>query len=113
MKTYFCWRCQDNVPFLEENEWAEFEPYARGTVRALKQYREETGAGLAEAKLAVEDSAVRRFFEMTGYRLPSWESAYHHRLADWGPECDGCGHLLRTPMASFCANCGKRVTGAA
>ena len=107
MKTYYCWKCGCDAPFLEEDEWTTFEPYATETVKAIKDYRKETGAGLAEAKAAVEDTTVERFLKLTGFRLPSWESARHHRLSSWGPECPGCGHQIRTDRASFCANCGR------
>ena len=106
MKTYYCWKCGEEQPFLEESEWRLFAPHLNRTVNAIKEYRKEHGVGLKEAKTAVEDSTVAAFREITGYTLPDWSAAYHHRLADKGPECPNCGQLFRTPRAKFCANCG-------
>ena len=113
MKIYFCWRCQTDVPFLDEDEWKVVAPHVTNTVTSIKRYREENGVGLSAAKNAVEDTAVKVFEEVTGYRAPSWDIVRHHRLADYGPECVNCGHLVRTPKASFCANCGEKTASAA
>lgn len=32
-----------------------------------------------------------------------------HRISSYGPPCQKCGRLLRTPRATFCAECGFKV----
>jgi hypothetical protein len=49
--------------------------------------------------------ACERHYEVTGHRLRSPADFYHHRRSDWGPVCDKCGNLLRTPEARYCAEC--------
>ena len=107
MKTYYCWKCDCDAPFLDDDEWKVFSPHANSTVQAIKNYREENGIGLAEAKAAVEDTTVQEFFKFTGFQLPDCHAVYHHRLSIWGPECSECGQLIRTDRATFCANCGR------
>ena len=50
----------------------------------------------------------KAFEELTGLSGIHFHIIQHHRLKDWGEECPDCGHLLRTPKAKFCANCGRR-----
>ena len=50
MKTYFCWRCDKDMPFLEESEWNQVSPLLEGAIQAIKDYREEHDCDLATAK---------------------------------------------------------------
>ena len=113
MKTYFCGRCDVEAPFLDEAEWKSLEPYAISSVHAIKDFRAKHGVSLAEAKAAVEVSIVEEFEKLTGFRLPSWACFYHHRLSQYGKECDECGQLFRTPRAKHCVYCGWAPRGAA
>jgi predicted Zn-ribbon and HTH transcriptional regulator len=54
-------------------------------------------------------AACEKYFELTGVRETNPNALWHHRLSIYGPECRKCGHLLRTPKASFCANCGEKA----
>jgi translation elongation factor EF-Ts len=42
---------------LDEEEWARVSPYLSQTIAAVKDYRQRTGAGIADAKKAVSDRA--------------------------------------------------------
>jgi DNA-directed RNA polymerase subunit RPC12/RpoP len=110
MKEYFCWRCDRKMPFLEEQEWQQVSPLLEGAIRAIKDYRAEHKCDLATAKANCKPEATRKFEEITGMPNIHFEAIYHHRLSDWGMECPKCGHLLRTPKAKFCANCGWVVS---
>jgi len=104
---HYCWRCGKSVPMLDEEEWAEVLPLLRGQEEQIKQYRERHGAPLAEALVTVRTvRAQEKVRELTGYYEPKAEAIWHHRLADYGPLCGVCGHLLRTKRARYCANCG-------
>jgi hypothetical protein len=92
---------------LDEKEWAEVLPLLREEQQQIKQYRESHGAPLPEALAAARTArAQEKVQELTGYYEPEFEAIWHHRLADYGPECHSCAHLLRTKRARFCANCG-------
>lgn len=94
------------MPFLDEHEWKKISPHLEGAVAAIKNYRTTHQCDLKTAKLNCKPEATRIFKEITGMPDIHFEVIYHHRLKDWGPECKSCAQLLRTPKASYCANCG-------
>ncbi|NVK23008.1 MAG: hypothetical protein HWD86_10870 [Kangiellaceae bacterium] len=108
MKEYYCWRCDSIVPMLEEHEWIKIEPLLRQQMLDIKDYRERTGCDIREGIEKAEKPATSMYYELTGYLENNVAAIYHHRLIDFGPECNNCGYLLRTPKAKFCANCGNR-----
>ena len=106
MKSYYCWRCKCEVPMLEEHEWERLAPSLSQHIEAIRQNRRERGCDLATARGMAAQEPCDLYFEMTGYRETNFDALWHHRLADFGPECPRCGHLFRTREATFCANCG-------
>lgn len=36
MKTYYCWKCQANLPFLDEEEWKQVSPFLVDAIQAIK-----------------------------------------------------------------------------
>ena len=109
MKVYYCWRCKRDLPFLDEQEWTEIEPTLAIGKAPIVQHRREHGSTLAEARAATRSPAMDTFLALTGVDGLHVDTISHHRLSLWGPECSACGHLLRTPAASFCAHCGHHV----
>lgn len=105
-KTYHCWRCGIPVPMLTDEEWKEVGPLLRTDTERLKSLRGEKGIGLQQALVELRSGACAKYRELTGFDEKNWNAIWHHRLSDHGPECRKCGHLLRTPKAGFCANCG-------
>ena len=94
------------MPFLVEKEWAYMGPLYPNGSEAIKEYREKHGCDMMTARLNATSPAQTNFQIITGWpHMPS-ETIAHHRPSHWGKECEKCGHLLRTPKASFCANCG-------
>ena len=108
-KTYYCWKCKCHVPMLTDTEWGILEPMVRSDIEIIKEYRTATSSPLAETLDKLPFDSSEQVYKWSGYRERSPSNFYHHRLSDWGSECGGCGHLLRTPKASFCANCGLPV----
>lgn len=97
------------MPFLEEDEWQQVSPLLGNAAQEIKDYREKHNCDLATARLNVKPEAMQKFEELTSMPGVHFEIIFHHRLIDWGPECTNCGHLFRTPKASFCANCGQKI----
>lgn len=95
------------MPFLDEQQWQQVAPLLADAAQAIKDYRAEHRCDLATARRNVKPEATKRFEELTGMPGVHFEIIYHHRLANWGPECKECGHLFRTPKASYCAHCGQ------
>ncbi len=107
-KTCHCWRCKMPVPMLTKEEWHEVGPLLELDIKRIKSHRQETGMELWEALATLRHQACEKYFEITGFRETNPNALWHHRLSVHGPACPSCGHLFRTPEASFCANCGFR-----
>jgi hypothetical protein len=96
MKTMFCWRCQRDMPMLDEEEFREID--------AL-HYQ-----GSRRPGLPVEERfrpLLQRYLEMTGFEKTNPLAVLHHRISLYGQTCENCGKPLRTSEATFCAECGK------
>jgi hypothetical protein len=96
------------IPMLTDDEWRQVAPLLRLDTERIKDYREEQQVGLRAAMDALGFEACEKYFELTGFRETNPNAIWHHRLSDYGPECSDCGHLFRTPQASFCAECGAK-----
>lgn len=46
--------------------------------------------------------------QLTGWDETEPNAIMHHRISQYGPPCENCGKLYRTPKASFCAACGHK-----
>ena len=106
-KAYHCWRCKVPVPMLTDEEWAEIQPMLTNIGAWMIAQRAATRPSYKEALRELNQLACERYFEITGIRETNANVLRHHRLSIYGEECPGCGHLLRTKQASFCANCGR------
>ncbi len=91
---------------LEEHEWKQMEPLLTEQTQVIKEYRTRTGRNLKQAMEEAFKPATEKYFELTGFMETNHNAIHHHRLSAFGPECKKCGQLLRTPKASYCANCG-------
>jgi hypothetical protein len=106
-KMLYCWRCKREAPMLDEHEWELISPHLTEAAREIKTYRATHGASVREAKDEVYgDGALRRYFELTGFRETNVDAIWHHRLSRFGPPCATCAKPLRTPRAKFCGECG-------
>ncbi|PDT79644.1 hypothetical protein CO675_03310 [Bradyrhizobium sp. C9] len=95
---------------LDESEWEQVLPHLQAGIEQIQNIRQTHGVGLYEAKIRVYgEGALRRYFEITGFRETNVNAIWHHRLSLFGPPCSSCGKLLRTPRAKFCAACGTQV----
>ncbi len=45
---------------------------------------------------------------VTGFNETEPNAIMHHRIAQYGPDCEQCKKPYRTPKASFCAACGNK-----
>ena len=108
MKKYYCWRCEREIPMLEEHEWTRIAPLLTNHIDKVKFIRQRQSCDLKTARQIAGQEACDLYFEITGYRETCFEAIWHHRLSDFGPECPRCGRLFRTPKASFCVNCGLK-----
>jgi len=107
-KVLWCWRCQMEIPMLEEHEWEELDPLLSHAISDLRQYAIEHGISLGEARArgGLGYRALDAYFKFTGFRETNTNALYHHRVSLYGPPCAACGKPLRTPGAKHCAACG-------
>jgi len=96
MEKKWCWRCQMEVPMLNEEEFAiAYKLYAEGA---------EIDRPL-EMQIRFK-SLLDYYRKLTGEKEKNPNAIMHHRVRDYGPDCPECKKPLRTPIARFCAACG-------
>lgn len=98
------------MAMLTEDEWDIFgKLLSQGVTELRERVKSRLGDTLDESREKAFRPALDMYFELSGIRLAHPNFLWHHRLGDYGPECPSCGHLLRTPRARFCANCGLKA----
>jgi hypothetical protein len=104
-KTLYCWRCQRDIPMLDEQEWqrlvAKFP-----TAESIKAYREQHGVALDEARRGAFAEALASYRALTGFAESEPNALWHHRISLYGPPCAHCGKPFRTPVARRRLLCG-------
>ena len=50
-KIVYCWRCQIDLPMLEEGEWDDVLPRLTRGIRDMQAYRQINGGSILEAKM--------------------------------------------------------------
>src|SRR5690242_12146028 len=110
MKMLWCWRCRQEMPMLEEHEYAHaFRLYGE-CFEQIKQCRKTGGVPLTGAIMEDSFHPLRKWYEaLTGFARCHHHAIMHHRLSDFGPPCRVCGKPLRSPRAKMCAACGSSV----
>lgn len=107
MQVLWCWRCQEDVPMLDEAEFARIEQLYRECTAAVQQYRQDHNVPLAQTPVDDLYHPVRQEYErLTGRAGYHQDAILRHRLVLYGPPCSACGKPLRTPEAYRCAACG-------
>jgi hypothetical protein len=101
MKMYYCWRCKIDMPMLDEDEWTQIAPLLVNQSKLIKSYRAQHLCDIKTAVTGIAKPATVKYQEMTGFVETNHYAIYHHRLQDYGSECQRCGHLFRTPRANF------------
>jgi len=105
----YCWRCEAEMPMLDEEEFATIDELYRQCMTATKDFRREHDLPLEEVDLAERFRPVREAYErLTGFSEMNHNAIMHHRISIYGPPCPRCGKPLRTPRAKLCAACGWR-----
>jgi hypothetical protein len=116
MRVLWCWRCQADIPMLEEAEWQEVMAAHRAAGERLEaataSRRVTYESGMSIGRISKAEHAARfapmlaAYERLTGFRETNPNAVWHHRVSLYGPPCGECGRPLRTPKARFCAACG-------
>jgi len=109
MQMMYCWRCQMDMPMLDEDEFKIIKRLYSDGIRTTKEIRQKYNLALDECPPAKErfQPLLKKYFEMTGFEETVPAAIMHHRISQYGPPCKHCGKPLRTPAATFCASCGQ------
>lgn len=108
MKIMWCWRCQRDVPMLNEDEYRLIDDCYCKCMQSVKDYRERHNVTLAEMDIDGHYQPLRDLYaEITGDEsVYHHEEIRHHRISSYGDPCPNCGKPFRTPQAKLCAVCG-------
>jgi len=96
--TQWCWRCQADVPMLDEAEWQSVAPLLGSSIEAAKRFGRNNIFGFM---------ALAKYENLTARKEKDLNVVRHHRASLYGPPCTKCGKPLRTPQANLCAACGQ------
>jgi hypothetical protein len=106
MKRLWCWRCNADMPMLDEREFAGIAPLHTLGLQSVKEYRANTGAPLKNVPLTEHFQEMLAQYEaITGFKETNPNAVWHHRLSLYGPPCKSCGKPLRSPKAKLCGSC--------
>src|ERR1035441_141180 len=106
MKTLWCWRCRQDMPMLDEQEYAEACSLYREFTMGVKKFRQQWNVPLASVDIDERFRPVREWYEqLTGVSCRE-NAIMHHRLSHLGNPCRVCGKPLRSPRAKLCVSCG-------
>ena len=110
MKVLWCWRCRQEMPMLDEEEYAQaFRLYGE-CMKGAKEFRDRLGVPLQGLNINERFRPIREWYAtLTGVRDCHQNAIMHHRLSAFGDPCLGCGKPLRSPRARMCAACGAAV----
>jgi hypothetical protein len=87
VKLLYCWRCEMEIPMLEEHEATDVLQNAHDQNRILWRY-----------------------FEVTGFEETNANAIWHHVTGLYGAPCSSCGKPLRTSRARMCSVRGSGDT---
>jgi hypothetical protein len=109
MDKMWCWRCKEEVPMLDEAEYAEAHSIYGKCMNSVKAYRQQNNVKLDDSPIDELFKPVCDWYqEKTGVNCHH-NSIMHHRISEYGEPCKDCGKPLRTPKAKFCAECGATI----
>jgi hypothetical protein len=92
MEWAYCWRCDEEVAMLDEEEFSElkglYDEIRTGRLRLLPLYSDPM------------EYVLNAYEHMTGYRAIQVNAFLYHQISRYGPPCPHqCDLPLRTPRA--------------
>ncbi len=110
MENLYCWKCDQVVSMLNEEEWQEIEPLLNLGFRSVKQYRGDASAQLSDVPLDECYSAALKVYHSFPDVVPvKPDSLRHHRRSLFGAVCQSCRKPLRTPRQLNVMNADIRM----
>ena len=103
MKVVWCWRCQMDIPMLDDDEF-------KAMIKHGNNSHSDMDSGPKRRRLQ-RKAMVDYYNQLTGENETNLNVVFHHQISQYGPPCENCGKPYRTDVARFCAGCGN-VRGA-
>src|SRR5262245_27546924 len=95
MKVLWCWRCEHEMPMLDENEYAEAPSLYSQCAASTKEFRQRWQVPLEGANIDERFRPVRDWYaELTGVPNCHQDAIMHNRLSSLGNPCRACGKPL-------------------
>jgi hypothetical protein len=98
MKILWCWRCNMDIPMLDDDEF--------------KRCLSFKGTGTGDLREREFEPVLEEYERITGFHETNINAFYHHVCSMYGPPCSNCLKPLRTPAAKMCAACGQPTEAA-
>lgn len=106
MQMMWCWRCKQEMPMLDEEEYAVIARLYNEATLAIKDVRRTDDLSLKDTPLHELYAPVRAQFErITGMTESNENAIMYHRISLYGPPCKRCHKPLRSPKAKVCGAC--------
>ena len=107
MKMRFCWRTKKPEMMLNEGEWQQIRSLSEGT-KANTMALQNEGLSKQQAAIILHKKMVDAYNTLTNGNLSyeDWHLIQYFRIECYGQDCQSCEHPLRSPSATWCANCG-------
>lgn len=106
MQRMWCWRCKQDVPMLDEEEFAEISHLYSVATFAVKGYRRTHETSLENTPLhELYEPVYVEYERVTGTKELNHDEIMKHRISLYGPPCERCQKPLRTPKAKVCGAC--------
>ena len=112
MKMLYCWRCESEVPMLDEAKFEIIRELFSVCIQSIQDHRKKEKTDLKSVPINYYFLPVRQAYEaMTGWADMHHNAIWHHRISLYGPPCRESGRPLRTPRARYCPACGTLAEG--
>ena len=86
MQRVWCWRCKQEVPMLDEDEYAGIARLYSEATMATKEYRRTRGVSLQDTPLHVlYEPVCAEYKRITGMKESNYNAIMHHRISLYGP----------------------------
>lgn len=106
MQTMWCWRCKQQVPMLDEEEYAVIARLHSQATLATKDFRRTHETSLKDTPLyEIFKPVCAEYEQITSMNEENRNEILKHRISLYGPPCKQCHKPLRTPKARFCGYC--------
>jgi hypothetical protein len=108
----WCWRCKQEVPMLDENEYAVIARLFHESTSSVKAFRRAHEISLKDTPLQELYKPVCAEYErIAGVKELDHNEILKHRISLYGPSCKNCSKPLQTPKAQLCGTCMHPIQG--